>query len=79
VTTGGWTAALLKTTLQTTPGNSGGPLFGDFNGRHVVIGLAQSLSGNGIDVSDTSPNVQVLFTTGTLRLIAAAQARYPCH
>jgi len=79
VTLGDWTAALIRTTVQTTPGNSGGPLFGDFDGRHVVIGLAQSLSGNGIDVSDSSPNVQVLFTAGTLGRIAAAQARYPCH
>ncbi len=79
VTLGDWTAALIRTTVQTTPGTSGGPLFGDFNGRPVVIGLAQSLSGNGIDVSDLSPNVQVLFTPGTLGRIAAAQAQYPCH
>jgi V8-like Glu-specific endopeptidase len=79
ITSGDWTAALIRTTVQTTPGNSGGPLFGDFNGRPIVIGLAQSLSGNGIDVSDSSPNVQVLFTTGTLGRIAAAQAQYPCQ
>jgi len=79
VTVGDWTAALIRTTLQTTPGNSGGPLFAEFDGRPLVIGLAQSMSGNGIDVSDTSPNVEVLFTAGTLRLIAAAEARYPCH
>jgi len=79
VTLGDWTAALIRTTVQTTPGNSGGPLFGHFNGRPLVIGLAQSLRGNGIDVSESSPNVGVLFTADTLRRIAAAKARYPCH
>jgi V8-like Glu-specific endopeptidase len=79
VTTGDWTAALIKTTVQTTPGNSGGPLFGNFDGRPLVIGLAQSFRGNGIDASDSSPNVQVLFTAGTLRRIAAAETQYPCH
>jgi V8-like Glu-specific endopeptidase len=79
VTVGDWTAALIRTTVQTTPGNSGGPLFGDFNGRPLVIGLAQSLRGNGIDASDSSPNVQVLFTARTLRLIAAAETQYPCR
>ncbi len=79
VTTGDWTAALIKTTVQTTPGNSGGPLFGFFKGRPLVIGMAQSFSGNGIDSSDSSPNVQVLFTAGTLGLISAAQAQNPCH
>jgi len=79
VTLGDWTAALIRTTVQTTPGNSGGPLIGNFDGRHIVIGLAQSLSGNGIDVSDSSPNVQVLFTADTLGRIAAAEAQYPCR
>lgn len=74
------TAALIQTTIQTTPGNSGGPLFGDFTGRrHVVIGMVQSLRGNGIDVSDSTPNVQLLFTASTIARINAAQAQTSCH
>jgi hypothetical protein len=74
------TAALIQTTLQTTPGNSGGPIFGDFNGRpNVVIGMVQSLRGNGIDASDSAPNVQLLFTDGTIARIEAARTQYPCH
>jgi len=70
--------ALIRTTIQTTPGSSGGPVYGDFDGRHLVVGMIQSIPGNGIDVSDDAPNVQVLFTPGTLAQIAAAQARTPC-
>ncbi len=71
--------ALLETTLQTTPGSSGGPVYGDFNGqRHVVIGIVQSMAGNGIDVSST-PNVQILFTPGTYGEITRAQAQAPCR
>jgi V8-like Glu-specific endopeptidase len=73
-------AALIQTTIQTTPGNSGGPIFGDFTGRrHVVIGMVQSLRGNGIDASDSAPNVELLFTAGTIARITAAQAQNPCH
>jgi hypothetical protein len=74
------TAALIQTTIQTTPGNSGGPIFGDFSGRrHVVIGMVQSLRGNGIDVSDSAPNVQLLFTAGTIARIDAARSQNPCR
>jgi hypothetical protein len=60
-------------------GNSGGPLYGDFNGqKHIVIGMTQSIRGNGIDVSESSPNIQVLFTPDTLARISAAQALTPC-
>jgi hypothetical protein len=73
-------AALIQATIQTTPGNSGGPIFGDFTGRrHVVIGMVQSLRGNGIDASDGAPNVQLLFTAGTIARIDAARTQYPCH
>jgi Trypsin-like peptidase domain len=73
-------AALIQTTIQTTPGNSGGSIFGNFTGRrHVVIGMVQSLRGNGIDASESTPNVQLLFTVSTIARITAAQAQNPCH
>jgi V8-like Glu-specific endopeptidase len=72
-------SAVIESTVQATRGNSGGPLYGDFNGqKHIVIGMAQSISGNGIDVSEGSPNMQVLFTPDTFARISAAQARTPC-
>jgi hypothetical protein len=71
--------ALIETTIQATRGNSGGPLYGDFNGRkHIVIGMQQSIRGNGIDVSDSAPNIQLLFTPDTLASIRTAQALSPC-
>jgi V8-like Glu-specific endopeptidase len=74
------TAALIQTTIQTTPGNSGGPIFGDFNGhQHVVIGIVQSIRGNGIDVSESEPNVGLLFTASTIARITAAQAQDRCR
>lgn len=72
--------AFIQTTIQTTPGNSGGPIYGDFNGQnHIVIGMVQSIRGNGIDVSDAMPNVQVLFTPSTVAKITAAAAQTPCR
>jgi V8-like Glu-specific endopeptidase len=72
-------SAVIESTIQATRGNSGGPLYGDFNGqKHIVIGMAQSISGNGIDVSESSPNIQVLFTPDTFARIGAAQAQTPC-
>jgi V8-like Glu-specific endopeptidase len=74
------TGAFIQTTIQTTPGNSGGPIYGDFNGqKHIVIGMVQSIRGNGIDVSDSMPNVQVLFTPSTVAKITAAAAQTPCR
>jgi V8-like Glu-specific endopeptidase len=71
--------AVIESTVQATRGNSGGPLFGNFNGqKHLVIGMEQSIRGNGIDVSETSPNIQVLFTPDMLGTISAGQARTPC-
>jgi V8-like Glu-specific endopeptidase len=73
-------AALIQTTIQTTPGNSGGPIFADFNGRqHVVIGIVQSIRGNGIDVSEGEPNVELLFTASTIARITDAQAQDRCR
>jgi V8-like Glu-specific endopeptidase len=73
-------AALIQTTIQTTPGNSGGPIFGDFNGhRHVVIGIVQSIRGNGIDVSESEPNAGLLFTASTIARITEAQAQDRCR
>jgi V8-like Glu-specific endopeptidase len=73
-------AALIQTTIQTTPGNSGGPIFGDFNGhQHVVIGIVQSIRGNGIDVSESEPNVGLLFTANTIASITALQAQDRCR
>jgi V8-like Glu-specific endopeptidase len=72
--------AVIESTIQATRGNSGGPLYGDFNGqKHIVIGMAQGIRGNGIDVSESTPNIQVLFTPRTLGRISAAQAATPCQ
>jgi V8-like Glu-specific endopeptidase len=72
--------AFIQTTIQTTPGNSGGPIYGDFSGqKHLVIGMVQSIRGNGIDVSDSLPNVQVLFTPSTVAKITAAESQSPCR
>jgi V8-like Glu-specific endopeptidase len=71
--------AVIESTIQATRGSSGGPLYGDFNGqKHVVIGMEQSIRGNGIDASESSPNIQVLFTPNTLARISAAQTLTPC-
>jgi V8-like Glu-specific endopeptidase len=71
--------AVIESTIQATRGNSGGPLYGDFGAqKHMVIGMAQGIRGNGIDVSDGSPNIQVLFTPDTLARIGAARAFTPC-
>jgi V8-like Glu-specific endopeptidase len=79
VTPASSTAALIETTIQATAGNSGGPIFGDFNGhQHVVIGIIQSIRGNGIDVSENEPNVGLLFTASTIARISAAQAQDRC-
>jgi Trypsin-like peptidase domain len=72
-------AAVIESTIQATRGTSGGPLYGDFAGRqHLVIGMHQGLRGNGIDVSEASPNLQILFTPGALANIRTAQAETPC-
>jgi V8-like Glu-specific endopeptidase len=72
--------AFIQTTIQTTPGNSGGPIYGDFNGqRHIVVGMVQSIRGNGIDISESAPNVQVLFTPSTIARITEAEVQTPCR
>ena len=77
-----WTStagAIIESTIQATRGSSGGPLYGDFDGRrHLVIGIQQGMRGNGIDVSEATPNIQILFTPASLASIRAAQARTPC-
>lgn len=76
----GTTGAVIESTVQSTRGNSGGPLYGDLNGqKHLVIGMAQGILGNGIDVSESMPNLQVLFTSRTLDRISAGQAATPCR
>jgi V8-like Glu-specific endopeptidase len=71
--------AVVESTVQAALGSSGSPLYGDFDGQqHVVIGIHQGIRGNGIDVSEDTPNVQILFTTAGLALIRAAQAATPC-
>jgi hypothetical protein len=73
-------AAVIESTVPAARGESGGPLYGDFAGRrHIVIGLHEGFRGNGIDVSENAPNIQVLFTPGTLAAIRAAQALTPCE
>jgi Trypsin-like peptidase domain len=72
--------AVVETTIQATRGSSGGPLYGDFNGRkHLVIGMQQGIRGNGMEASEIEPNLQLLFTPDTLGSIRAAQAQTPCQ
>ena len=72
--------AVIETTIQTTPGDSGAPVYGDFNGRrHIVVGIVQGIRGNGIDVSESTPNIEVLFTPSTIARVAAAEAQTPCR
>jgi V8-like Glu-specific endopeptidase len=72
--------AFIQTTIQTTPGDSGGPVYGDFNGqKHIVVGMVQGVRGNGIDISEGMPNIQILFTPTTLAKINDAQAKTPCR
>jgi hypothetical protein len=71
--------ALAETTIQATRGMSGAPVYtaiGD--AAHVVIGLVQSIRGNGLDVSPQAPNVELLFTAAILEEIDQAVARTPC-
>jgi hypothetical protein len=73
-------AALIQTTIQTTPGDSGGPVYGDFGGReHVVIGMIQGYRGNGIDTRLGAPNAQILLTGATLAAIGRARELSPCR
>jgi V8-like Glu-specific endopeptidase len=75
----GAAGALIETTNQVTRGNSGSPVFGDIDGqRHVVVGMVQSIRGNGIDVSERSPNVQLLFTPDLAAKILAVRTLTPC-
>jgi len=71
--------AVIESTIQATRGNSGSPLYGDFDGRqHIVIGMHQGIRGNGIDISEDTPNIQIFFTPVALTRIRAAEARTPC-
>lgn len=71
--------AVIESTIQAARGSSGSPLYGDFDGRrHIVIGMHEGIRGNGIDVSEDAPNVQILFTPVSLAAIRAAEARTPC-
>jgi len=76
-----WTStagAVIESTIQATRGSSGGPLYSDIEGRPLVIGMHQGIRGNGIDVSEDAPNVQIFFTPAALASIRAAQAGTPC-
>jgi hypothetical protein len=71
--------AIAATTIQATRGMSGSPVYLSIgSGAHVVIGMVQSLRGNGLDVSARTPNVELLFTPELLNEIGAATARTPC-
>src|SRR5208282_1367806 len=37
IVSGGTNGAFIQTTIQTTPGNSGGPIYGDVDGRKHVV------------------------------------------
>jgi len=70
--------ALIESTIQATRGSSGSPLYGNFDGQIIVIGMHQGIRGNGIDVSEDIPNLQIFFTPAVLTRIRNAQGRTPC-
>jgi V8-like Glu-specific endopeptidase len=70
--------ALIESTIQATRGSSGSPLYGNFDGQIIVIGMHQGIRGNGIDVSEEIPNIQIFFTQAVLTSIRNAQGRTPC-
>jgi hypothetical protein len=73
-------AALIGTTIQATRGQSGGPVYGDLDGRrHLVIGMIQGYPGNGIDAGAAAPNIELLFTQPTLSQIESARSSTPCQ
>ncbi len=75
----GGTAAIAETTIQATRGMSGGPIYLSIGSNtHVVIGMVQSIRGNGLVVSAQAPNVELLFTPELLAEIGSAVARTPC-
>jgi hypothetical protein len=70
---------LLESTLQTTVGMSGGPLYsGDDPQALAAIGMIPGSRGNGIDTSAAVPNTQLLFTAGLIAQIRSSMARTPC-
>ncbi len=72
--------ATAATTVQATRGMSGSPVYLSIgSGMHIVIGMVQSMRGNGLDASAHSPNVELLFTPALLNEIRAATARTPCR
>ncbi len=75
----GATGAIAETTVQATRGMSGGPLYAALGGEApVVIGMIQSIRGNGLEASVRAPNVEILFTPQLLLQIGSAIARTPC-
>ena len=73
-------AAIVETTAQATRGMSGGPLYLFSAGETpAVIGMVQSIRGNGLDVSTRLPNVELLFTAPLLAEITGAVAHTPCR
>jgi hypothetical protein len=75
----GTVGAIAETTIQATRGMSGSPVFTSVGGAaQVVIGMVQSIRGNGLDVSAQRPNVEVLFTPALLEEIKRAIKRTPC-
>ena len=76
----GASGAIAETTIQATRGMSGGPIYLSLGSNpHVVIGMVQSIRGNGLDVSAQAPNVELLFTPALLAEIGGAVARTPCQ
>ena len=81
--------AMVESTLQTTFGMSGGPLYLiDPTTNRVaavapaavaVIGMVQGFRGNGIDVSAQMPSAQLVFTPALAARIGSAVTRTPCQ
>jgi hypothetical protein len=59
---------------------SGGPIYlPAASDSRVVIGMVQSIRGNGIDVSQQTPNRELLFTPEILKQVADDVTRTPCR
>ncbi len=80
VTAASASGAIAETTIQATRGMSGGPVYTSIGSQpHIVIGMIESIRGNGLDVSARAPNVEILFTPAMLREIGSAAASTPCQ
>ena len=77
VATGAGTAG-IESTLQTTPGDSGAPVYVESDGQRELVGIVQGSRGDGVARSGGQTNFQLLFTPETLAAIFMLTRTAPC-